>query len=66
MWHVDLLLGNDCKIRNYTTAVASEGSTNKNVSTATVALQQRSLVFCVVGAKMLQAGGQSLSWLLSE
>jgi hypothetical protein len=66
MWHLDLLLGNDRKIRNYTTAVASNGFTNKHVSTATDALQQGNRVFCMVCAKMLHAGSQSVRWLVSE
>jgi hypothetical protein len=53
LWHADPLLGNDRKISNYTKAVASNGSANKHVFTATVALQQRNGVFCVACAETL-------------
>jgi hypothetical protein len=30
LWHVDLLLGNDCEIRSYTTAVSRQRPVNSN------------------------------------
>jgi hypothetical protein len=45
LWHADPLLDSDRKIRN--------GSTNKHVSMATTALQQRNGVFYAVRADML-------------
>jgi hypothetical protein len=45
LWHVDLLLGNDNEIGNYTTAVTRQRPVNSN----------RAAFSCVVRAEMLLA-----------
>jgi hypothetical protein len=48
------LLGNDCEISNYTTAVVRQWLSSDHVDTnATTALKQKDSVFCVVRAEML-------------
>jgi hypothetical protein len=56
--HVEPLLGKDCEISNYTTAVVSQWLSSHHVGTltdtnATTTQQQRNCVFCAVFAKML-------------
>jgi hypothetical protein len=56
LWHVDPLLGSDREIGHYTAAVARQRPVNNNrgmVFSATVALEQRNGVFCVIPADML-------------
>jgi hypothetical protein len=56
LWHVDPFLGNDRETSNYTTPLLGNGSANRherNISTAKIALQQRSGVFCAVRAEIL-------------
>jgi hypothetical protein len=50
MWHVEPLLGNDCEIRNYIIDIVSNGSAEKYISMAIIALQKRNGVFCAVRA----------------
>jgi hypothetical protein len=52
LWHVDLLLGSDREISYYTTAIASNSSTNKHVSMATIALQETSGISYAVHSEM--------------
>jgi hypothetical protein len=51
--HVDPLLGNDREISNYTEPFASNGSWNKHVSKATIALQRGNGVFYADHAELL-------------
>jgi hypothetical protein len=46
-------LGNYHEIRNFTTAIAGNGSANKHVSTAMIALQQKNGIFYAVHAEIL-------------
>jgi hypothetical protein len=61
LWQVEPLLGNDCEISNYTKAVVRQWLSSRHVGTLTdtnvvTAQQQRNSVFCVLLAKILQAG----------